>query len=518
MPKTTAGTMAQPPDQGQLQSEERFRTLIQQSTDAIQLLNEKGEIIYSSDSVRTVLGYVPEDFHGTLPLDYIHPEDLPMFMEKLKGLMADFGGKIQMEYRVINKTGKWVWIETIGVNHLKNPAIRALVGNFRDITARKEIEQALRESEAQLRFMAESMPVKIFRVNAAELIDYYNPQWIEYFGTSAEDINRLRFAHFIHPDDLKVNMAAWQSARKTGRPFEVEQRYRRSDGQYRWHLTRANPFRNDDGEIMMWIGSSTDIEDIKQSEKRQAKLEQQTALLTAQREQLMELNRAKDEFISLASHQLRTPATGVKQFLGMVLDGFVDTPVPPDILHFIEVAYESNERQLKIVNDLLKVAYVDAGKVKIHKDAVDLQALVGGVLKELDGAIKERQQKVVVRNRVGTAELTADKSMLRMILENLIDNASKYSAEGKTITITMRSTKNDCILDFADQGVGIGDGDRDKLFKKFSRIDNPLSVLVGGTGLGLYWVQQIVALHGGSISLKSAVGKGTTFSVRLPLA
>jgi PAS domain S-box-containing protein len=350
------------------------------------------------------------------------------------------------------------------------------------------------------------------------LVDYFNPQWVDYTGMPAEDIDRLTFMHFIHPDDHASNLAAWRSSMESGEPFTFEHRFRDSGGKYRWHLTRAHALRDSSGKIQMWIGSSTDIHDIRQARKRQERLEHKAALLTERHRHLMELNRAKDEFISLASHQLRTPATGVKQFLGMILDGFAEVEVPPQIRRMIEVAYESNERQLKIVNDLLQVAYVDAGKVKINKERFDMLSLIADVLSEMDGAIKERQQSIRLNNSCRDATVMADNRLLRMVLENLIDNASKYSLQGKTITIGLRCTKKFFVVDITDQGVGISTADQEKLFKKFSRIDNPLSTLVGGTGLGLYWVQQIMSLHGGTVSVKSTLGKGSTFTVKMPLA
>lgn len=501
-----------------LQSEERFRTLIEKSTDAIQLLDADGHIIYSSDSVKTVLGYEPDELDGEQPINYIHPEDLPHFTKNIAKLLARAGNQIHLEYRVKHKDGRWVWLETIGVNHLENPAIRALVGNFRDITRRKEYEHALRDSEARLRFMAESMPQKIFTSPPDGYIDYFNPQWLEYSGMSEEDIHEKSFLAFMHPDEMDANIRAWEKAVVAGEPFVYEHRFRDAKGNYRWHLTRARPMRDDEGNIIMWIGSSTDIEDVKQAKKRQERLEQRAALLTEQRKQLIELNQIKDEFISLASHQLRTPATGVKQYLGMILEGYAGVDVPPELRHMIEIAYESNERQLKIVNDLLKVASVDAGKVKIITKDCDMAKLVADVLKDMDSVFESRDQKVAVHSTCKSCVVRVDARLMRMVLENIFDNASKYSPPGRSVTIELKCTTKYLNIHVRDQGVGISPEDRDKLFRKFSRIDNELSSHVGGTGLGLYWARHVVELHNGRILVDSEAGKGSTFTIKLPLA
>lgn len=232
-------------------------------------------------------------------------------------------------------------------------------------------------------------------------------------------------------------------------------------------------------------------------------------------EHLLELNRTKDEFISLASHQLRTPATGVKQYVGMVLEGFAGdiSPAQRDLL---EKAYESNDRQLRIVSDLLKVAQVDAGKVLLRKTDTDMGAMIGDVIKEQSETFKGRQQTVHFVPPHPTVMARIDHDRIRMVIENMLDNASKYSNHDKTINVNLAETQTDITITIQDQGVGIAEGDLDKLFGKFSRIYNPLSTHVGGTGLGLYWAQKIVNLHDGSIVVKSEETQGTTFVIHLP--
>ncbi|MDB5181636.1 MAG: hypothetical protein JWP13_399 [Candidatus Saccharibacteria bacterium] len=501
-----------------IQSEERFRTLFAKSTDAVQLLDEAGHIIYSSDSVKNVLGYDPSEVLGLRPLDYAHPDDLPEFKRQYARLLKKEGVRIDVEYRVLHKNGSWVWLEATIVNHLQNPVINALVGNFRNITKRKEIERALAESEARLRFMAESMPQKIFTADAKGFINYFNPQWSEYTGIPIGKIRPETFGEILHPNDYEENIKTWNQSIATGDPFVYEHRFRAANGKYRWHLTRARPMRDAKGNIISWLGSSTDIDDIKQAQRRQQRLERQKAVLTEQRRQLVEINKAKDEFISLASHQLRTPATGVKQYLAMILEGYASVPVPDEIRSMIEIAYESNERQLKIVDDLLKVAYVDAGKIRLEEEKYDMVRLLKDVVREHDSVIRGRKQKVAWANKPSQGTVYIDVHLMRMVLENIIDNASKYSPEGKTITLDVEATKKHLIVSIKDEGVGIGEEDCKNLFKKFSRIDNPLSAIVGGTGLGLYWAKQVIELHKGKIAVKSEVGKGSTFTIKIPLA
>lgn len=230
---------------------------------------------------------------------------------------------------------------------------------------------------------------------------------------------------------------------------------------------------------------------------------------------LIELNRAKDEFISLASHQLRTPATGVKQYIGMVLEGFVGDLTDTQRAMLLK-AYDSNERQLRIVSDLLKVAQVDAGKVILRKTDVPLGVMIQDIIKEQQETIDSREQTVIFQTPDPDIIAHIDHDTIRMVIENIVDNASKYSGVSKTIRIELNQSAKNVEITIADEGVGISPEGRARLFQKFSRIDNPLSTQVGGTGLGLYWAKKIVDLHHGSIRCNSVVNQGTTFTIILP--
>jgi signal transduction histidine kinase len=230
---------------------------------------------------------------------------------------------------------------------------------------------------------------------------------------------------------------------------------------------------------------------------------------------LMDLNRSKDEFISIASHQLRTPATAVKQYLGMLIEGFVGD-VEPRQLAMVAKAYENNERQLRIVSDLLKVAQVDAGQVMLKKEEVSLNSLIEDIIHDFSGVLNDRDQTIAFYRGADDPKVTIDLNSIRMVFENLIDNASKYSEEGKQITITVENEKSAIVVAIADEGVGIRAGDRHRLFEKFSRLDNSLSTKVGGTGLGLYWAKKIVTLHDGTITHAPNTPSGSVFSVGIP--
>lgn len=255
---------------------------------------------------------------------------------------------------------------------------------------------------------------------------------------------------------------------------------------------------------------------IHEEANKQKLLRQKAALLRHQNEELRELNKSKDEFIALASHQLRTPATGVKQYVAMVLEGYAGD-ITPNQRTFLERAYENNERQLSTINDLLQIAQIDANKLKLAKEENDLVKLLESIIRDQQTTFKVRHQTVLLASKPKELVMNMDTQRLRMALENFIDNAGKYSPGHTTVTINARLAERGAQISIQDQGVGIAEADFGKLFQKFSRIDNPLSISVGGNGLGLYVAKKIIDAHAGTISIKSTPGKGTAFTITIPV-
>lgn len=301
-------------------------------------------------------------------------------------------------------------------------------------------------------------------------------------------------------------------ATRFGRVEDEDWRVRK-DGTRFWANVVITALRDASGELVGFAKVTRDLTERKQQEDD---LRRANDILREQQRELERLNLTKDEFISLASHQLRTPATGVKQFLGMLLEGFVGD-VDSTQLKYIAKAYESNEHQIEIVNNLLKVAQIDAGKVVLHKSNADVRQLIDGVVEGHAEHFRRRRQGVSVDMRLDLPFVSVDVGHFRMVLENLVDNASKYTPAGGEVVISARANANSLRVSVEDTGVGIAAKDVDKLFKKFTRIPNPLSDSVGGSGLGLYWVNKVIELHGGRIEMQSKLDTGTTFHVYVPL-
>lgn len=246
-------------------------------------------------------------------------------------------------------------------------------------------------------------------------------------------------------------------------------------------------------------------------EAREAKL------LQKRNKELQEINRTKDEFVALASHQLRTPATAVKQYLGMVLQGFVG-PVDDLQKELLTKAFESNERQIQIINQILNAARADTGKLVMTPTLLDLAELLKRICDEMRHDIEAHKHSFTVLLPDIVVQANVDEGYLRMAIENLINNARAYTPDGGSISVTLLTTSNHALIAVKDTGVGINHKDMQKLFAKFSRIHNELSVQAGGSGIGLYLAGEIVRLHGGSIDVDSKPNIGSVFTIILPLA
>jgi PAS domain S-box-containing protein len=353
----------------------------------------------------------------------------------------------------------------------------------------------------------------IFLMDTTGVIKSWNLGAQKLKGYKPSEIIGKHFSIFYSAEDLKNGKPAMELriCNKEGHVEDEGWRIKKDGGRF-WANVIITALYNESGEH---VGYAKVTRDLTERKKHEDALRAANDLLRHQRAELEALNVSKDEFISLASHQLRTPATGVKQFLGLVLEGYAG-PLSEVQSDYLKRAYESNDRQIDLVNDLLRVARLDAGKVVLTKAATDINSLIKDVADEQTDSFKGRQQSLSLNLAAKKLMLVIDEMRFRMVLENLIDNASKYTPVGGAITVSLIQNDDGVDISVTDSGVGINESSIPKLFEKFSRIHNDLSDTVGGSGLGLYWAHKVISLHGGTIKVDSVPGKGSTFTIHLP--
>ncbi|MEO7713321.1 MAG: ATP-binding protein [Gemmatimonadaceae bacterium] len=236
--------------------------------------------------------------------------------------------------------------------------------------------------------------------------------------------------------------------------------------------------------------------------------------LNAMAADVAKLDRAKDEFIGLASHQLRTPATAVKNYIGLLKEGYAGA-LTEEQQTYVDQAWESNEQQLAIVDSLLRVARTDSGMVSLKRRVIDLHPMVVAVIEQQRATLDERRQRCRLYAPRLPTHAFVDAEFLPMAIENLLSNASKYTEPGGRILVALTGTADSACISVRDNGVGIAAADIPRLFGKFSRIPNSMSTPVAGHGIGLYLTKRIIDLHKGQIHVDSRLDKGTTFTIRL---
>lgn len=229
-----------------------------------------------------------------------------------------------------------------------------------------------------------------------------------------------------------------------------------------------------------------------------------------------EIEDIKSDFISIVSHELRTPLSAIKGFLSMLIKKDFGE-LNEKQFHFLGRVYQSNQRMINLVEDLLNVSYIESGKIKLSPKPLMVEHVINDVITELATKGFEKQIMLKVNRRQRLPLVLADESRLRQVLTNMIDNAIKYSLPKSEVTVDFRVQADELITSVTDQGVGITAGQIDRIFQKFGRVYNPMSLQAGGSGLGLYIVKNLVEAHGGKIWVTSREGKGSKFSFTLPI-
>jgi PAS domain S-box-containing protein len=256
-------------------AEQRFRTLVENSTDGIALINAEGATMYASPAFRRIFGLTVEEAQ-TLRLDLIHPEDQERVLNAWNELRATPGKLSSYQYRFRYKDGTWRWLDVTAHSLFADPAAQALVVNFRDITNRKQAEELLRHNEDRLRLAIDAIPTMVWSVRPDGIIDTLNQRWLDYTGISLEPYLKDPMGP-VHPEDVPRVIEKWRAHMVSEEPYEAEMRLRRADGEYRWFLVRTAPLHDEQGRLVQWYGAAIDIEDRKRAEEKLKQSESQLA-------------------------------------------------------------------------------------------------------------------------------------------------------------------------------------------------------------------------------------------------
>ena len=249
--------------------------------------------------------------------------------------------------------------------------------SFRDVTARTRAEEALRETDQRMSFMADAMPQKIFTARADGTFDYLNQQWQDYTGLTLRELMGWGWTRLIHADDVDETLQCWLHSVGTGEPYQMECRFRQATGDYRWHLLRAQARRESSGAVSMWVGSNTDIDRLKRADEEKQQLLERERIARVEAERASNI---KDEFLATLSHELRTPLNAILGWSQLILQG---TMRPEDIQRGLEIIDRNARAQNKLIEDLLEMSSIVSGKVRLDVHQLDLAAVAEAAVESI---------------------------------------------------------------------------------------------------------------------------------------
>jgi PAS domain S-box-containing protein len=342
---------------------------------------------------------------------------------------------------------------------------------------------------------------------------FINQYWLEYSGTTLEQSARGGWMDQIYAEDREKAIESWKRAHATESAYEAELRMKRAaNGQYRWHLARGVPVREADGRIDKWLGVFIDIDERKQTEQERVHLLQREHALRTQAEAA---NRAKDDFLATLSHELRTPLNAILGWTQTLQHGDADRATVQRALTQIDA---SANAQARLINDLLNVADIGSGRLRLDIQPVDLVPLVDSIVESLRPAIAARDITFSSLIDPDAGVLSGDPARLQQIVWNLLSNAVKFTPHGGHITLGLSRSDAHIELSVTDDGEGISAEFLPYVFDRFRQADASIKRRHGGLGLGLAIVRHLAELHGGTVTAQSnGEGRGSRFGVQLPI-
>jgi two-component system CheB/CheR fusion protein len=362
-----------------------------------------------------------------------------------------------------------------------------------DNTQRKQYErdiiQARKTAESEkkrLQFMADLVPEIIWTATESGRIDYVNARFCQYFDCDGTETRTTFILAKVHPENQRELMKRWYQCLATGNDLQMDLRLINIKREYEWHLLKAAKFRDNDGNLTNWFGSCANIND-----------------------HVNALNK-KDEFINIASHELKTPITSLKAVM-QVLDRLKITPENKMIPVLIEKANRNVNKVHALVEDLLNASQLNDGQLHLNKKVVDMTKLVENWVDEIR---IEHKNKIITSGDLN-AMVLADEIRIEQVINNFISNAIKYAPDSDQIVVNVKKDSDSVLVEICDNGPGISPEKISHLFERYYQVDNNGSKY-SGLGLGLFICSEIIKRHGGQVGAKSTLGAGSIFWFSLP--
>lgn len=488
-------------------SELKYRTLIENLFDVVMIINLKGNIEFVSPQIETIFGYDKENLLGHGIFEFIHPKDLPKVKNKFKKLLMR-KERLSAEYRARKNDGEYIWVRSKSkVVNFGNK--KSILGTMRNIDEKKRALTKLEETKEKYKDITELLPDMIYEANRAKRITYLNSAGYEMLHYNKKDLREGISLIDIIDDSHKEKGRKNIKKLLNGEDIEPHKYLMvRSDGSTFYAWVNSKPIYKE-GEIVGLRGTVSNINKMILAQKKIEKSEKK----------LQKLNRLKSELLRRTSHELKTPLVSIKGFTNLLLELNADD-LDQGSIKLINEIKQGCKRLESLINDILKTAKLESGKMEIEKHKLNLSPLVKNAVKSLRGIAKSRNLSINLEINKNLP-IRAESSKILEVLENLLLNAIKYTPPNGNIEVNSKKTKHDIIISIEDSGIGFTKEEKKDLFKKFGKIERygaGHNVNIDGSGLGLYISRKLIEMHDGEIWMESeGRNKGSTFYFSLPL-
>ncbi|WP_431241169.1 sensor histidine kinase [Flavobacterium sp. P21] len=506
------------------EAEERVRLASQIAEIVTWDLNVSTQELIYSDNLPTLFGLDKnQKISRAHILEQIYPDDIPVIEKAFaKAIKTNI---YKYEARIIKPDNSIAWIKVHGkmfFDELKNPV--KMLGIVMDITDEKNRQEVLMKSEEKFRLLADSIQQFVWTSDSMGNLNYFNQALYNYSGLTKININQNGWLQIIHPDDREENINRWMESIKTGKEFLFEHRFLRHDGQYRWYASHAIPQTDADGKIQMWVGTSTDIQEQKDStDLLEKQVLERTEELESKNKDLINMNIELQSFAYISSHDLQEPLRKIQTFASRLTD-LDEQNISVKAKGYLERIEFSAKRMQALIQDLLTYSRTNSADRTFIK--TNLDEIAEEVIMDFSDRIEEKNA-VIDLHPLG--EGTVMPFQFRQLLHNLIGNALKFSRKDVPPHVQIKArrvlgNKLDFKVDYpdkiyfclriSDNGIGFDDEYKERIFEVFQRLNTESEFL--GTGIGLAIVKKIVENHKGIIKAHSEKGKGATFKIYLP--
>jgi two-component system CheB/CheR fusion protein len=514
-------------------SEERFRLIANAASDAIWDWDLVSNEIWWSDSFYNLFRFERngESTSNAFRLRHIHPDDQKSVSQSIEDAINNASHHWTATYRFQKGDGTYALIADKGsvvCDEWGTPY--RMLGSMVDITEAEAINQKLNIKNEELHrliqeftFVTDFMPQMVWATQADGYHDFFNKGWFDYTGLDYEQTKNEGWSLVLHPDDYERTLKVWNESLHTGKLYEIEYRMRRHDGVYRWFLARALPMRNEEGVIIKWFGTCTDINDQKAAnDLLEQKVIERTGELQRANLELEISNAELLQFASVASHDLKEPLRKIHIFSNLVKERYLKD-LDNGAGDYIDRIIGSSSRMTRLINDLLTFSRLSV--VSLF-ELSDVNVILAEVLSDLELQIREKDAVIEISN-FPMMELVP--GQMRQVFQNIISNALKFSREYVQPHISISCERVDscsinaahqengpyCRINIKDNGIGFDEQYSNKIFTIFQRLHSRDKY--EGTGIGLAITKKIIEKHNGLIATKSKEGRGTTFTIILPV-